>query len=66
MVTLKTSSPLHAEVMRHATEVVLTENGDVPEGVVVARETRNGDAWLVVEFPGYGTVILPATDFDEV
>jgi hypothetical protein len=56
MVTIKPSTSLHAEVTAQ-------ESGP---GVVTARETRDGVAWLVVEFPGYGTVILPAADFDEV
>jgi hypothetical protein len=34
-------------------------------GTAVAQEHRDGSAWLVVEFPGYGTVILPAGDFTE-
>jgi hypothetical protein len=37
--------------------------GDL-DGEVVAHETRDGVAWLVVEFPGYGTVTLPADQFE--
>lgn len=33
------------------------------DGEVVAHETRDGVAWVVVEFPGYGTVTLPADQF---
>lgn len=55
LVTVKPSSKLHAEVLKHCSE----------PGVVVARELRDGEPWLVVEFPGYGTVILPAAEFDE-
>lgn len=55
IVTVKPSNPLHAEVGKHCTE----------PGVVVARELRDSVPWLVVEFPGYGTVILPAAEFDE-
>jgi hypothetical protein len=53
--TLNSDSPLDAEV-----NAMATGPGDIR-----ARETRDGDAWLVVEFPGYGTVILPAGDFTE-
>lgn len=56
MVSLKPSSALYAEVTARATG----------PGVVQARELRDGVAWLAVEFPGYGTVILEATEFDEV
>lgn len=54
LVTLK-PCPLRDEVAKLTLE----------PGVVVARELRDGVSWLVVEFPGYGTVILPAAEFDE-
>ena len=53
--TLNSDSPLFSEVDAMATG----------PGEIRARETRDGIAWLVVEFPGYGTVILPATEFTE-
>lgn len=37
--------------------------GDL-DGEAVAHETRDGVAWLVVEFPNYGTVTLPADQFE--
>lgn len=37
--------------------------GDI-EGEASAHETRDGVAWLVVEFSGYGTVTLPADQFE--
>ena len=33
-------------------------------GQVMATEERDGVAWLNVEFPGYGTVIAPADQFE--
>lgn len=55
-VTIKPSALQHAEVVALATG----------PGDVRAEELRDGVPWLVVEFPGYGTVILPADQFDEV
>ena len=33
-------------------------------GEVCAIEERDAEAWLVIDFTGYGTVILPAIEFD--
>ena len=34
------------------------------DGTVTAEETRDGVAWLNVEFASYGTVIAPADQFE--
>ncbi len=55
LVTIRPSAPQHDEVVTLATG----------PGEVRAEELRDGVPWLVVEFPGYGTAILPAAEFDE-
>lgn len=53
MATIKDSNPLFSALQN-------------TQGTIVARESRDTVVWLVVEFPGYGSVTLPASEFNEV